>query len=778
MSTDNNELLDSAKDFWRLSGADTIAHCYAYNALLELQEKYGRNDYKAYKAESTTLMGNLFGTDMDSISQQFNAGLDSELGYWSGTYILFDEKGIRYNLTVGQDDAILMLPASAVETNQEKSAEDRIKEMKLSNSTYSQGLLKLSSEHYTFELRFKLPHQTSDLENALKDDKVKIEKFFQETQPLCEGIVGITQEGKTHQLKVKGKRGSYTQAGVEQAGDGDPISTWLGEYTLLDATREGSPQPSTDLVKIFLDEDGIQFQWGENIFGKNIQFNNNVLLCTDEEDTPSQYALKFSCTQDNHKQLIMAVAKEGFVAVEEEANHHFIGFWQGNPNAVLAPIHADKRRLLTPSFLATSALGGANTSETLYEREFNWDASPTDSIKLPAGVPSNPYRLKLTLGNGQANATYSWALDEKFQAKGSITPEVGATTSAILQIQWLASDVGDQSIAVTLKLSDGSSKTFNFSITVQSLPVITISPTTLTIYRGNSVKISFSANGGDGNLIWKEIVTNNTKLPSGLNFDPGTQELTGIIGDTSAAFDLYALSLEVSTVSENVLMTPGHFTIPIQVLEPGQVAAEKTGYALIALTVLGSLFGAVAFVKNCHDWRKSNEKNAGDPTFEKPYKRLKLIGDSLKTSLDGLSAKRFTHNIEEAIQFDSKFPDAKVTYANEQKTALEHYKTQIDEINLRTMEREMKISSIEKMKATEEKKSKPDAAKIAKLEKEINHQKAQLEYNKKIYNERLRELGEKVTKAHEAAKKAEIDKKNKPWYERAHNYMREHIGRH
>ena len=36
---------------------------------------------------------------------------------------------------------------------------------------------------------------------------------------------------------MNGKRGAWTQAGVNQAADGDPAAAWYGQYVLLDVTE-------------------------------------------------------------------------------------------------------------------------------------------------------------------------------------------------------------------------------------------------------------------------------------------------------------------------------------------------------------------------------------------------------------------------------------------------------------------------------------------------------------------------------------------------------------
>ena len=62
---------------------------------------------------------------------------------------------------------------------------------------------------------------------------------------------------------MNGKRGAWTQAGVNQAADGDPAAAWYGQYVLLDVTDVTAVKQDPNPVYIYNDPQyGLTFRWG------------------------------------------------------------------------------------------------------------------------------------------------------------------------------------------------------------------------------------------------------------------------------------------------------------------------------------------------------------------------------------------------------------------------------------------------------------------------------------------------------------------------------------
>ncbi len=119
---------------------------------------------------------------------------------------------------------------------------------------------------------------------------------------------------------VNGKRGAWTQAGVNQAADGDPAAAWYGQYVLLDVTDVTAVKQQPDPVYIYNDPNfGLTFQWG-NVYGSNVTYNNNVLQCANEDDDTTQYAMQFVAPQVGAAEINLAVTTAGVV-------RSYKGYW-------------------------------------------------------------------------------------------------------------------------------------------------------------------------------------------------------------------------------------------------------------------------------------------------------------------------------------------------------------------------------------------------------------------------------------------------------------------
>lgn len=776
MSNENKEIdnvQENAREFWRLAGSNFAPHYYVYSQLLEYQTTYGATDIAQYQAKVTELLTNIgYGTSMDAISAQFTAGKDSEIGYYAGTYHLFDTEGQCYTLTVSYDDAILMLPTTALDLNQVKSPEDFAKLAKLISTDFQQGILTLTNPQYTFTLQFILPHS----EEKISDETVDITSLTNMTQTRCIGTVAIKENNTVRELKLQGKRGSYTLAGIEQEGDGDPINTWVGRYMVVDVTNPEQFQQSKDVLEIAVNNEELTLQWGKEIVGEEIQFNNNALAFIDDGEPVNRYMLQFSLQQDGRKQFVMASVEEGFSVNPERK---FIGYWLDNPATIKKTplLHSSTPHSSTLLAHSSVTLKLGATEVSLPEQTIDIGTGSAINETLPIGVPSNPYKINLKLSNipknnVQQTVQYDWALPATF-TKGTITANADPS-SAVLDLTWATSDVGSQKVIITLTPKSSSlgaeTKTLTLTISVQALPVITISPTGVLppITRGNEYTVSLSANGGTGLYTWEEAA--ESKLPPGIKFDPKTQILNGKVSDLKASQDTFSLKVKIS--ARGALMTPGQFTISLQVQEPGQEIAREIGYAVIALTIIGSLIMLVSFPKKIYDDVKSIDKNRGDPTFEKKYIRTNLIGNALKTSLDGLGAKRFTHHIEEAIQFDSKY--AEWLKKNQREPAIKRYSTLIDQMNTRLNTLQKDLNSYKQKLAEEQKKPlrQQDLIKQAGYKRAIETYEAREALEKVRLANDLAQLGKDITTEHQQAKTEKQNKKREGYINRAREWMR------
>lgn len=769
MSNENNEIdniQENAREFWRLAGSNFTPHYYVYSQLLEYQTTYGATDIAQYQAKVTELLTNMgYGTSMDAISAQFTAGKDSEIGYYAGTYHLFDAEGRCYTLTVSYDDAILMLPTTALDLNQVKSPEDFAKLAKLTSTDFQQGILTLTNPQYTFTLKFILPHS----EENISDETVDVANLTKMTQTRCIGTVAIKENNTVRKLKLQGKRGSYTLAGIEQEGDGDPINTWIGRYMVVDVTNPEQFQQSKDVLEIAANHEELTLQWGKEIVGEEIQFNNNALAFIDDREPVNRYMLQFSQQPDGRKQFVMASVEEGFSVNPERK---FIGYWLDNPATIKKTPLLHSSTLLAHSS-TTLKLGAKEVP--LPEQTIDIGTSSAINETLPVGVPSNPYKINLKLSNipknnAQQTVQYDWTLPAAF-TKGTITANTDPS-SAVLNLAWATSDVGSQKVTITLTPKSSSlgaeTKTLTLTISVQALAAITISPTGVLppITRGNEYTVSLSANGGLGLYTWEEAA--ESKLPPGLSFDPKTQTLNGTVSDLKASQDTFSLKVKIS--AGGALMTPGQFTMTLQVQEPAQELAREIGYAVIALTIIGSLIALVSFPKKIYDDVKSIQKNKGDPTFEKKYIRTNLIGGALKTSLDGLGAKRFTHNIEEAIQFDSKYSEW--IKERNKKPAVERYTKKFDEMNQLINDRQKNIAQYEVDIMQENFTPQPDQNRIDNFKKQIEYEKALENAAKTQFAQELTNLKNEITTEHQQAKTEKQNKKREGYINRAREWMR------
>jgi len=261
------------------------------------------------------LTGLGYATDVDTVFGELAAGQGEELGYWAGRYCLFDSDGQRFDLVVGRNGATLTVPPALVDLTSLPASVDMAAVTVVSGAGFSDGVLQLANAQFQASLRFTLP-----VSDASFDTADPAAAMFQSTAPRCNGMFGVVGGGAGGSRPVNGKRGAWTQAGVNQAADGDPAAAWYGQYVLLDVTDVTAVKQEPEPVYIYNDPSfGLTFHWG-NVYGSNVTYNNNVLQCADEDDDTTQYAMQFVAPQAGAAEINLAVITAGVV-------RSYKGYW-------------------------------------------------------------------------------------------------------------------------------------------------------------------------------------------------------------------------------------------------------------------------------------------------------------------------------------------------------------------------------------------------------------------------------------------------------------------
>ena len=255
-----------------------------------------------------TGLGYATDADTDTVFSEFAAGQGEELGYWAGRYCLFDSDGNRFDLVVGCNGATLTVPPALVDMTKLSAGTNMATVTVLSGTSFSDGVLQLANAQFQVSLQFALP-----VSDAVFDTADPATAMFQSTAPRCTGTFVVVGDGAAGLRPVNGKRGAWTQAGVNQTADGDPAAAWYGQYVLLDVTDVTAVKQQSELVYIYNDPSfGLTFQWG-NHYGSNVTYNNNVLQCADEDDDTTRYAMQFVAPQAGAAEINLAVIAAGVV---------------------------------------------------------------------------------------------------------------------------------------------------------------------------------------------------------------------------------------------------------------------------------------------------------------------------------------------------------------------------------------------------------------------------------------------------------------------------------
>src|SRR3954451_11888651 len=321
----------AAREFWRQAGADGMPPFYVMSQYYA-QQSANSDNLPAVTAALEQLLTRLgYETDIDTVFSELTAGQEEELGYWAGHYCLFDSDGNRFDLVVGRNGATLTVPPALVDVTKLPAGADIASVTVLSGASFNDGVLQLANAQFQASLSFALPVSDADF-----DSPDPVTAMFQSTAPRCTGTFAAVG-GAAGSRAVTGKRGAWTQTGVNQTADGDPASAWYGQYVLLDVTdvmaavQAGGTDTATASVvqvseRVYIYNDpqfGLTFQWGDGNnakYGGNVTYNNNVLQCPDEDDDTINYAMQFTAPQAGAAEINLAVLTMGVV-------RSYKGYW-------------------------------------------------------------------------------------------------------------------------------------------------------------------------------------------------------------------------------------------------------------------------------------------------------------------------------------------------------------------------------------------------------------------------------------------------------------------
>ena len=217
--------------------------------------------------------------------------------------------------------------------------------------------------------------------------------------------------------------------------------------------------------------------------------------------------------------------------------------------------------------------------------------SITTSLPLPAlvkDVLATAINQSKTAGSAAIPVTAAWSIsDGSLPAGLTLNPDTGAITGT-------PSVAGVFSFTVKIVDADGEIGTKVESITVNTPPVVTTTPLTIKLYKGEAASLPSSATAGTGNIPSTGAWT-ATGLPSGLSINPNTGEISGTptangsftaiekVTDVNSLFDTETIAIKVVTRPQITT------TLPLQALGKGSLSApiaqtKTAGSALIGTT--------------------------------------------------------------------------------------------------------------------------------------------------------------------------------------------------
>src|SRR5215469_12258642 len=277
----------AAREFWRQAGADGMPPFYVMSQYYAQLSANSDNLPAVTAALEQLLTGLGYATDVETVFAELAGGQGEELGYWAGRYCLFDSDGNRFDLVVGRDGATLTVPPALIDMTSLPAGTDMASVTVLNSVGFSDGVLQLANANALLPRNISLLRLQASLSFTLPVSDATLDAgaaAFQSTAPLCKGTFVVSGGGSAGLRPVNGKRGAWTQAGVNQAVDGDPKEAWYGQYVLLDVTDVTAVKQDPNPVYIYNDPQfGLTFQWGQDgdpntrYSGNGMTYNNNVL---------------------------------------------------------------------------------------------------------------------------------------------------------------------------------------------------------------------------------------------------------------------------------------------------------------------------------------------------------------------------------------------------------------------------------------------------------------------------------------------------------------------
>jgi hypothetical protein len=648
----------AAREFWRQAGADGMPPFYVMSQYYAQLSTNSDNLPVVTAALDQLLTGLGYATDVDTVLSELTAGQGEELGYWAGRYCLFDSDGNRFDLVVGRNGATLTVPPALVNVMALSPGTDMASVTVLSSAGLSEGVLQLANAQFRASLNFALPVSDTDFDTA--DPAAAM---FTSTAPQCSGTFGLVGGGAAGSRPVNGRRGAWTQAGINpQAADGDPAAAWYGQYVLLNMTevaavvQAGGADAATasvvqEPVPVYIYNDptfGLTFQWG-NVYGGNVTYNNNVLQCADEDDDTTQYAMQFVAPQSGAAEINLAVTTPGGV-------RSYKGYWVDRYTPPSPALQARPlKRQMTAVASASSGTSGGGYSQTIDVSSLTPGDKPTP-IKLPYGAVGNNYALSLNLtGCAAPTDTFSWTL-KPGSAKNDATSRAavaGTNQTVLFSLDNLsASDQGKQ-LLVTVQLANTSASppvtyTLQFNITVIQCDAISLAPRVLMpVVVGAAYTQNLVAHGAYDNFTWTDPNNDpNTSLPPGLTWDDSRHQLAGTVTDATQVGK--AFNLVVGLAAPDVIMDPLTVSLGITVQSAPAVASDMPLWQRILLYAAGpslvAMTAIIAFAIHRYKQAKANAKTAeaaqegnkkiNDATGEDPNAASKAIaaGDNNKVA--------------------------------------------------------------------------------------------------------------------------------------------------
>jgi hypothetical protein len=596
----------AAREFWRQAGADGMPPFYVMSQYYA-QLSANSDDLPTVTAALEQLLTGLgYETDVDTVFGELHAGQGEELGYWAGRYCLFDSDGNRFDLVVGRDGATLTVPPALVDVTSLPAGTGMANVTVLSSVGFSDGMLKLANAQFQASLSFSLPVSDATLDAGAA--------AFQSTAPLCTGTLVVSGAGSPGLRPVNGKRGAWTQAGVNQAADGDSASAWYGQYVLLDVTDAMAVKQDPNPVYIYNDPQyGLTFQWGAH-YGGNVTYNNNVLQCPDEDDDTTQYAMQFVAPQAGAAEINLVVTTQGVV-------RSYKGYWADryqppSPAPSLASQARLAKRPMTAAYStgAAGALGGGY-SQAIDVGSLTPDPKP-NKILLPYGAVGNTYALSLNLtGCGTADK-FSWTLKpgtgKNDATNRAVITASGATTAQFTLANLSDSDTGQQ-LLVTVQLINNSAAppvthTLQFDIAVIQCDAISLAPTVLMpVVVGTAYTQNLVAHGARSDFTWS---VDASSLPPGLSWDGDSHQLSGTVTDATQVGK--AFSLVVGLSASDVIMDPLTVSLGVTVQSAPAVASGMPPWEKIFIYAMSAsgvvMLALAAFALNRYKAAKENAK--------------------------------------------------------------------------------------------------------------------------------------------------------------------------